>query len=203
MKYIVSLLVLLIGFFFSYAQADLAFIADPLVPDPNNNVDCANCGLGGDDFGTGIKLGMGYGIAKEVKPDIDLIATIGYAYWRYQVQQNGTFFGNPYIQDAHLFNLAIGGRVHLLRGETSSLFTGMNVNVQYHDVRFRRRFGLSIEPTLGWCRSIGDNHEFFAQVGYDQHVSSYSQYYQRHPRKVSVAIGFNLKIGDGSDLQEE
>jgi len=160
------------------------------------SLDCINC-YSNLAFNSGIKYGIGLGLVKEISPRFDLITNLGFGYWNYKVRveyYGGGGYFDQYDESTALFNLSIGERFHLVEFAKSSIFSGLNFNFQLNTTEFYKKFGVSLEPTIGWRKSFGQKSELFIATGFDQHLTSYTRFSQKKPGRIVFNIGYNFLL---------
>ncbi len=198
---------MLLGFVAANAQNALIIpdYFDPIYPEEF----CNNC-FTNIEFSSGVKYSIGIGLVKPVSERFDLVTNLGFGYWNYEVtiQTSGGIwyegFYDQYKEKMSLFNFSVGERFHLFQLKNSSFYSGLNFNVQLYTQDLQKNAGLSIEPTFGWRKSLTTKSELFIAVGYDQHLTSYSEISNRRPGKLAFNLGYNIvlqsKKRDSEDL---
>jgi len=107
--------------------------SENLVPSSNNfgpSFDCYLCEFGDFNYKTGIKLGMGYGLSKEVNSLLDLNTNLSINYWRTMVNEydENLFIESAFIHENVYFNISVGERINIVQNEKFKFFTAVNIN---------------------------------------------------------------------------
>jgi len=179
---------------------------DPIIPN-GPITECVDCLYSIKTYPTGLRTGIGFGLAWEVADRIDLITNFGIQVWKYEVKNFGVGYTSVWpisSQSAGLvqlsqtekveavFNASIGQRFHFIKKERSSFFFGTNLNAQYNPFATSKTFALSIEPAIGWSKAIRQKGEYFISLGYDKFLTSFESGYSAHPGSAVLNTGFRI-----------
>ncbi len=192
MKNILLVVLFLFGGFNLFSQSDLS-----IIPSKDPNLDSFFPYYPELIYSTGSKIGLGYGVFRELKPNLDLTANASINWW--QFNRTSYFNSEPTEVSLWYFNLSIGERFRIADLGKSRLYTGINLNNQFYFGFEAKKYGLGIEPNISWSMDAGKRHEFYASLGYDQHVISFDKTFDRRPGKVSLSIGFNFDLQKPDD----
>lgn len=166
-----------------------------------SNYDCVWCGYSDNDYETGVKLGIGYGVFKEINPILDISINLNFNFWKTEVFQYQEIPGsrvNEFYHRNFLFAISIGERINIVNKNDFKFYTGVNLNPQIYLNSIHKLIGLGIEPNIGISKKLGSKYEFFTQIGYEQHLISYNRLYRRHPNKLSLLLGINYELGNNA-----
>ena len=194
MKTLLSIFIAVVFCLQTNAQNDSPYSPGIVFFDPT--FDCINClTIAEYDYHTGVKTGIGIGLAKEITPRVDLTTHLSYQFWSYQVNyRHSTYYYESFEENNHLINISIGQRFHFAKFKTSSFYTATNLNFQKYLNDTHKNFGLSIEPALGWKKDLGQKSECFLSLGYDQLLTSYSNSSIQRPGRLGINLGINILL---------
>jgi len=157
-------------------------------------------------YSSGIKSMIGVGIVKPITSRFYLTSNLGFSIWTSKavvVDFNGNQL-DEYRTTGKLFNLSFGERFHIFRFKKSSFYSALQFNLQYRLNKFNpNNIGLSMEPSIGWRKKLGEKSEVTFSIGYDQPITSNKYTNGNQSGNTAFSVGYNFRLSNTKNLTQK